>query len=221
MKLSQLKQIIQEEIQNSLKEAPKSSTLKDLDFNKFDQILQLVTTPLTTATLDLDEYEGYEGSTISGYKKVKEIEYIAKFLKKFSELYKANSPKAMDLLDKESDTIFTICDDDDSAEMLKDKKLAKALTDVNEALSSLMYSVPEMELDYVAKDYNKLADVVAKFGLENKKPSPVKTVSKATSSPAKTYTGSDMAKLVNSPDFDQKYVITTNADGAMVITPKK
>jgi hypothetical protein len=30
-----------------------------------------------------------------------------------------------------------------------------------------------------------------------------------------------MAKLVNSPDFDQKYTITTNAKGQMVITPKK
>jgi hypothetical protein len=161
MNSKQLKQIIREEVSNVLKEA-RRMPLKDLDFAKFDQILKLVTTPLTAAVLD-DDYEDYEGETISGFKKFKGIEYIAKFLKKFSELYKTNSSKAMDLLDKESDTIFTICDDDDSAEMFKDKKLAKALTDVNEALSSLMYSVSEIDLDYVAKDYNKLADVVKKF----------------------------------------------------------
>jgi len=161
MNSKQLQQIIREEVSNVLKEA-RQLPLKDLDFAKFDQILKLVTTPLTASVLD-DDYEDYEGETISGYKKVREIEYVAKFLKKFSELYKTNSPKILDLLSKESDTIFTICSDDDSAEMFKDKKLAKALTDVNEALSDLMYSVPEIDDDYVAKDYNKLADAVKKF----------------------------------------------------------
>jgi hypothetical protein len=228
MKLSQLKQIIKEEIEGALKEAPKSPTLKDLDFNKFEQILKLVTTPLTTAMLD-DESEGYEGSTISGFKKFKGVEYLAKFLKKFSELYttgdKADYKKVLNLLSDNTDTLFHICDEDDSAEMLKDKKLAKSLTDVNEALSSFGYSVYEIDPDYVAKDYNKLADAVAKFGAQ-KTPQTTSTstsspASSPASSPTKTYTSSDMAKLVNSPDFDQKYTITTNANGEMVITPKK
>ena len=167
-----LKQIIREEIQNVLKEASvvkeaKSVPLKNLDFNKFEQILKLVTTPLTTAVLDNDEYEGYEGETISGFKKFKQIEYLAKFLKKFSDLYKtgnnADYQKVLDLLDDNTDTRFAICDEDESAEMLKNKKLAKSLTDVNEALSSFEYSVYEIEPEYVAKDYNKLADAVAKF----------------------------------------------------------
>ena len=140
----------------------KSPTLKDLDFKKFDQILKLVTIPLTTDMLDLDEYEDYEGSTISGYEKVKEVEYITKFLKEFSELYKTDYEKAINLLGEESDSSFAICDDDDSAEMLKDKKLAKQLTDVNDALISFSFSIPEMDPDYVAKDYNKLADAVSK-----------------------------------------------------------
>jgi RNA binding exosome subunit len=144
----------------------KTVTLKDLDFNKFDKILKLVTTPLTTDTLDTEEYEGYEGSTISGYKKVKEIEYIAKFLKKFSELYKtgdnADFKKALDLLSDNTDTLFAICDDDDSAEMLKDKKLAKSLTDVNDVISSLGYSVYEIEPALVADHYNKLASAIDK-----------------------------------------------------------
>ena len=111
MKASEFKKLIREEVSSVLKEA--KPALKDLDFNKFDQILKLVTTPLTASVLD-DDYEDYEGETISGYKKVREIEYVAKFLKKFSELYKTNSPKILDLLSKESDTIFTICSDDDS-----------------------------------------------------------------------------------------------------------
>ena len=139
----------------------KSPTLKDLDFNKFDQILKLVTTPLTASVLD-DDYEDYEGETISGYKKVKEIEYITKFLKEFSELYKTDYEKAINLLSKESNSSFAICDDDDSAEMFKDKKLAKALTDVNDALISFSFSIPEIDPDYVAKDYNKLVDAVNK-----------------------------------------------------------
>ena len=47
--------------------------------------------------------------------------------------------------------------------MLKNKKLAKSLTDVNEALSSFGYSVYEIEPDAVAADYNKLADAVARL----------------------------------------------------------
>jgi hypothetical protein len=143
-------------------EAKSGVKLKDLDFNKLDQILKLVTTPLTTAMLDTEEYEDYEGSTISGYKKIKDVEYIAKFLKKFSELYTTDYKKAIELLFKNSDSSFSIGDDDDSAEMLKDKKLAKQLTDVNDALISFSFSIPEMEPDYVAKDYNKLADAVSK-----------------------------------------------------------
>lgn len=148
--------------ENFVNEAKSDVKLKDLDFNKLDQILKLVTTPLTTAMLDTEEYEDYEGETISGYKKLKDVEYIAKFLKKFSELYTTDSKKAIELLFKNSDNSFAIGDDDDSAEMLKDKKLAKQLTDVNDALISFSFSIPEMNPDYVAKDYNKLADVVSK-----------------------------------------------------------
>lgn len=166
MNSKQLKQIIREEVSNVLKEAS-STPLKDLDFAKFDQILKLVTTPLTTAVLDNDEYEGYEGETISGYKKFREIEYIAKFLMDFSKFYKtgtnADFKKALDLLSDNTDTLFAICDNDDSAEMLKDKKLAQALTDVNEALSSLGYSIYEIDPALVARYYNKLADAVKKF----------------------------------------------------------
>jgi hypothetical protein len=145
----------------------KSPTLKDLDFNKFEQILKLVTTPLTTAVLDNDEYEGYEGETISGFKKFKQIEYLTKFLIDFSKFYKtgnnADFKKVLDLLSDNTDTLFAICNDDDSAEMLANKKLAKSLTDVNEALSSFGYSVYEIDPDLVAKDYNKLADAVARL----------------------------------------------------------
>ena len=165
MNTIKLKQIIREEVQNVLKEAS-SKPLKNLDFNKFEQILKLVTTPLTTAVLD-DESEGYEGETISGFKKFKDIQYLAKFLMDFSKFYKtgdnADFRKALDLLSDNTDTLFAICDDDDSAEMLKNKKLAKSLTDVNEALSSFGYSVYEIEPDAVAKDYNKLADAVARL----------------------------------------------------------
>jgi len=165
MNSKQLKQIIREEVSNVLKEA-RQLPLKDLDFAKFDQILKLVSTPLTAAVLD-DDYEDYEGETISGFKKFKGIEYLAKFLMDFSKFYKtgtnADFKKVLDLLSDNTDTLFAICSDDDSAEMLKDKKLAKALTDVNEALSSFGYSVYEIEPDLVAKDYNKLADVVKKF----------------------------------------------------------
>ena len=144
-----------------------SVPLKNLDFNKFEQILKLVTTPLTTAVLDTEEYEDYEGETISGFKKFKDIQYLAKFLMDFSKFYKtgnnADFRKALDLLSDNTDTLFAICDNDDSAEMLKNKKLAKSLTDVNEALSSFGYSVYEIEPDAVAKDYNKLADAVARL----------------------------------------------------------
>lgn len=165
MNSKQLQQIIREEVSNVLKEAS-STPLKDLDFNKFDQILKLVTTPLTASVLD-DDYEDYEGETISGFKKFKGIEYLAKFLLDFSKFYKtgdnADFKKVLDLLSDNTDTLFAICSDDDSAEMLKDKKLAKALTDVNEALSSFGYSVYEIDPAFVAKHYNKLADVVKKF----------------------------------------------------------
>jgi hypothetical protein len=117
--------------------------------------------------LDNDEYEGYEGETISGFKKFKGIEYLAKFLMDFSKFYKtgdnADFKKVLDLLSDNTDTLFAICDNDDSAEMLKDKKLAKALTDVNEALSSFGYSVYEIDPALVANHYNKLADAVKKF----------------------------------------------------------
>lgn len=166
MNTIKLKQIIREEIQNVLKEAS-SKPLKNLDFNKFEQILKLVTTPLTTAVLDNDEYEGYEGETISGFKKFKQIEYLAKFLTDFSKFYKtgtnADFRKVLDLLEDNTDTLFAICNDDDSAEMLANKKLAKSLTDVNEALSSFGYSVYEIEPNQVAADYNKLADAVARL----------------------------------------------------------
>ena len=157
-----LKQIIREEIQNVLKEAS-SKPLKNLDFNKFEQILKLVTTPLTTAVLDNDEYEGYEGETISGFKKFKDIQYLAKFLMDFSKFYKTNREKAVDLLSDNTDTRFAICDEDESAEMLKNKKLAKSLTDINDILLSFEYSVYEMEVDDLAVDYNKLADAVARL----------------------------------------------------------
>jgi hypothetical protein len=166
MNSKQLKQIIREEVQNVLKEA-RQMPLKDLDFAKFDQILKLVTTPLTTAVLDNDEYEGYEGETISGFKKFKGIQYLAKFLMDFSKFYKtgdnADFKKVLDLLSDNTDTLFAICNDDESAEMLKDKKLAKALTDVNEALSSFGYSVYDIDPALVANHYNKLADAVKKF----------------------------------------------------------
>ena len=115
MNTIKLKQIIREEVQNVLKEAS-SKPLKNLDFNKFEQILKLVTTPLTTAVLD-DESEGYEGETISGFKKFKDIQYLAKFLMDFSKFYKtgdnADFRKALDLLSDNTDTLFAICDDDD------------------------------------------------------------------------------------------------------------
>ena len=159
-----LKQIIREEVQNVLKEA-KSVPLKDLDFDKFDKILKLVTTPLTTAVLD-DESEGYEGKTISGFKKFKDIRYITEFLMDFSKFYKtgnkADYQKVLDLLKDLTYATLWICEDN-SAEMLKDKKLAKSLTDINKVLSSIGDAVYDKEPDYIAKYYNTLADAVARL----------------------------------------------------------
>jgi len=161
MNSKQLKQIIREEVSNVLKEAS-SKPLKTLDFAKFDKILKLVSTPLTAAILD-DESEDYEGDTISGFKSFSKIKYISNFLNEFSKLYNTNRSKAMDLLDKNTDTMFTISDDDDGPEVLRDKNLAKQLIELNNKLSDLMYAVEEFELDYAAKIYNEIADIVKKF----------------------------------------------------------
>jgi len=146
----------------SLVKEASSKPLKDLDFAKFDKILKLVSTPLTAAILD-DESEDYEGDTISGFKSFSKIKYISKFLNDFSKLYSTNFNKTLDLLDKNTDTMFTISDDDDGAEVLRDKNLAKQLIELNDKLSDLMYAVYDIEPDDVAKIYNEIADIVKKF----------------------------------------------------------
>jgi len=50
------------------------------------------------------------------------------------------------------------------------------------------------------------------------------TTSAAASSPAsstKPFAGKDLTKLAKMADFDQKYTVTTNAKGEIVISPKK
>ena len=164
MKLSQLKQIIKEEIQNSLKEAPKSLTLKPLDFTKFEKLLKLAVTPLPEKMV---EDEDYEGDTLSGVKKLKSIEYNMTLLKKFSELYTAGDRQGvLDFLSENADVQFGfLVEDEYASEILKNKKLGKIIDNIDDKLQDLSYPFYEIEPDYAARGYNELADAIAKLSL--------------------------------------------------------
>ena len=221
MKLSQLKQIIKEEIENSLKEAPATPALKPLDFTKLDNIFNVLTTP-------------QPGLEDSAYKTISDekpgsFKYVAKFLQKLAEMHAKGDQKFIDFIAKNTDTFPpSVTVEDDITDYLKDKNLAKQIQKLNDIFYGIDYNLYEIEPDDVIRSYNELADFVNKFGTTKDVGSNSRDDAKAwvasqnaPSSPAKTYTGNDMAKLVNSPDFDQKYTITTNAKGEMVITPKK
>jgi hypothetical protein len=223
MKLSQLKQIIKEEIQNSLKEAPATPALKPLDFTKLDNIFNVLTTPQPGLS---KEESGYE--TISD-EKPGSFKYVTKFLQKLADAHAKGDKKFIDFISKNTDTFPpSVTVEDDITDYLKDKNLAKQIQKLNDIFYGIDYNLYEIEPDDVIRSYNELADFVNKFGTTKDVGSNSRDDAKAwlaaknaPASPAKTYTGSDMAKLVNSPDFDQKYTITTNAKGEMVITPKK
>jgi hypothetical protein len=221
MKLSQLKQIIKEEIENSLKEAAATPALKPLDFTKLDNIFNVLTTP-------------QPGLEDSAYKTISDekpgsFKYVAKFLQKLADAHAKGDQKFIDFIAKNTDTFPpSVTVEDDITDYLKDKNLAKQIQKLNDICYGMDYNLYEIEPDDVIRSYNELADFVNKFGTTKDVGSNSRDDAKAwlaaknaPASPAKTYTGSDMAKLVNSPDFDQKYTITTNAKGQMVITPKK
>ncbi len=162
MKLSQLRQIIKEEVENALKE--ENGSLKPLDFTKFEKLLKLAVTPLPEKMV---EDEDYEGDTLSGSEKLSYIGYNMTLLKKFSELYTAgNTQGVLDFLSKKANVQFGfLVEDDYASEILKDKKLGKIIDDINDKLESLSYSFYEIEPDYVARGYNELADAIAKLPL--------------------------------------------------------
>ena len=221
MKLSQLRQIIKEEVENTLKEAPKSSTLKPLDLNKLDKIFDLLTSPLPGL-----EESGYD--SISD-EKPGSFKYVTKFLQKLADAHTKGNQKFIDFIAKNADAFPpSVTVEDDITDYLEDKNLAKQIQRLNDIFYGIDYNLYEIEPDDVIESYNELADFVNKFGTTKNVGSNSRDDAKAwvaaknaPASPAKTYTGKDMAKLVNSPDFDQKYTITTNAKGEMVITPKK
>ena len=156
MKLSQLKQIIKEEIQNSLKEAA-TPALKPLDFTKLDQIHTLLSTPHP----DLKN-QGY-GETISGYKKA-DYSNELKALKKFAKAHAKGYDELADLIaDNEEIFAFSTFEEDDRPDFLKDKKLANYLRQYEDAWSNLDAYAQDIDVNNTIKAYNTLADVVAKF----------------------------------------------------------
>jgi hypothetical protein len=164
MKLSQLKQIIKEEIENSLKEAPKSSTLKPLDFIKFEKLLKLAVTPLPEKMV---EDKDYEGDTLSGVKKLKSIEYNMTLLKKFSELYTAGDTQGvLDFLSKNANVQFGfLVDDEYASEILKNKKLGEIINNIEDKLQYLSYPFYEIDPDDTVRGYNELAGAIDKLSL--------------------------------------------------------
>ena len=90
MKKSELRQIIKEEIENSLKEAPATPALKPLDFTKLDNIFNVLTTP-------------QPGLEDSAYKTISDekpgsFKYVAKFLQKLAEMHAKGDQKFIDFI---------------------------------------------------------------------------------------------------------------------------
>jgi hypothetical protein len=156
MKTSQLKQIIKEEIQNFLKEAPKSPTLKPLDLAKLDKILALLTAPLPGI-----EESGYDSVSDE---KPGSFKYITKFLKKLADAHAKGDQKFIDFIADNTDTFPpSVLIEDDVTDYLEDKTLAKQIQELMDVFYGMDYNLYEIEPDDVIRSYNDLADLVTKF----------------------------------------------------------
>ena len=156
MKTSQLKQIIKEEIQNFLKEAPKSPTLKPLDLAKLDKIFALLTAPLPGI-----EESGYD--SVSD-KKPGSFRYIIKFLKKLADAHAKGAQEFIDFIaDNTNSFPSEVTVEDDVTDYLEDKNLAKQIQKLNDICYSMDYTLYDIEPEDVIRVYNELADFVTKF----------------------------------------------------------
>lgn len=212
MKLSQLRQIIKEEIESTLKEASDMPALKPLDFNKLDQVFNVLTTP--QPGLEDSAYKTLSDSK-PGY-----FKYITKFLQKLAEAHAKGRQPFVNFIAKNTDTFPPdVTVEDDITDYLKDKNLAKQIQKLNDICYGMDYNLYEIEPEDVIRSYNELADFLTKFGTtKNVGPNTRDTVraSAAVQNPKV-----DLTQLANMKDFDQKYTITTKANGEIVITPKK
>jgi hypothetical protein len=216
MKLSQLKQIIKEEIESTLKEANGMPALKPLDFNKLDQVLNILTTP--QPGLEDSGYKTLSNSKPGSFK------YIPKFLQKLADMHAKGHQPFVNFIAKNTDTFPPdVTVEDDITDYLKDKNLAKQIQKLNDICYSMDYNLYEIEPEDVIRSYNELADFLTKFGTTQNVGSNSRDRAKANVAAQTTSSGTkiDLTQLANMKDFDQKYTITTKANGEIVITPKK
>jgi hypothetical protein len=157
MKLSQLKQIIKEEIQNSLKEAPKSSTLKDLDFKKLAKIFAIAEAPIPEFADDNDKPESISGGNPGGLK------FQLNFLMRLSKRYAEGEKVFEKFIEKNDDPGLGMFYEDDVVNGLKDKNLANKLQTVEDALTSVQGAMEYTDPSEVIEAYNKLVDAVSQF----------------------------------------------------------
>ena len=155
MKLSQLKQIIKEEIQNALKE--ESSALKSLDFKKLAKIFAIAEEPRPEFVDDDDKPESISGGKPGG------LNFQLKFLMTLSKKYAEGDKVFEKWIEKNDDPGLGMFYEDDVVDGLKDQNLAKRLQLVEDALTSVQGAMEYTDPIDVISAYNELVDAVSQF----------------------------------------------------------
>ena len=168
MKLSQLKQIIKEEIQNSLKEASPNE-LKSMDFNKLQKIFEFITMPkedlwdpikVKKGIWDMSEYK-----SISGYDPGR-FNSVLIYLKKVAEAYAGGEESFNNLTLKYKDQVpSSVVEADHLPNYLKDKNLGKQIKNLDEIFRKIDYFLYEDSPKNLKQSYNKLVDWVNNFSM--------------------------------------------------------
>jgi hypothetical protein len=166
MKKSELKQLIREEIEKTLKEAS-TNELKNLDFNKLQKIFKFITMPqenlwdpikVKKGDNDMSEYK-----SISGYDPG-EFNSVMVYLKKLVEEYAKGKESFDNFIFKYKNQIpSSVTEIDSLPDYLKDKNLGKQIKNLNKIFQEIDYFLYEDSLNNFIKSYNKLVDWVNNF----------------------------------------------------------
>ena len=168
MKLSQLKQIIKEEVEKVLKEASPNE-LKSMDFNKLQKIFEFITMPkedlwdpikVKKGIWDMSEYK-----SISGYDPGR-FNSVLIYLKKVAEAYAGGEESFDNLTLKYKGQVpSSVVEADHLPNYLKDKNLGKQIKNLNEIFRKIDYFLYEDSPKNLMQSYNKLVDWVNNFSM--------------------------------------------------------
>ena len=168
MKLSQLKQIIKEEVDKVLKEASPNE-LKNMDFNKLQKIFKFITMPqedlwdpikVKKGVWDMSEYK-----SISGYDPG-EFNSALIYLKKVAEAYAGGEESFDNLTLKYKNQVPpSVVEADHLPDYLKDKNLGKQIKNLNKIFQEIDYFLYENSPKNLMQSYNKLVDWVNNFSM--------------------------------------------------------